>query len=514
MPSHQKTWRKPLVPVLFASLFAIPLFAQRGEIFSDRDTSRTTHQLYNILMAHREVEYFGIPAYFNSSKFGLTHDSVYSKHSGPFLEANLAPYYVVFKGRDLQHELLKRLCIAFEPQFTFRIYLTKSQSYPVRPPNFQPKFYFNYFIHKNLDSLTTRFSHLTLTVAHLSDGQPNKFFLDPVNKIVNLRSGNFSTNYLRLGYTFSQYLNPKTSTEDPDGWLSNIFWSASLAYQREMSFGKLLAFEKGQEEAGYGYNRLVSRLQFRSGNFLGVKALFSRYSQPAVYQAVEVPIIEQDTTVLHGLDSVKMYFIRPGIIVRKVDEMKRYHPRGYWNWMARLDHALVLDKKAVNRNGLDFIFELRNLNWRSFSFVAKCSWGRDYMNLRFEDNIQSYQLGISYNMDRYKVPYTKYLNAFNKGDVVTRDFERDAMLNQFKQRLPQIDDFQQPDTARVLYNAILEPRPVPPATVDLQGNAFTRPPCYRMENGKWKIVTTEAEKLKRIKKIGWYEAETFRYGGE
>ena len=506
-----KSWRLSLFTVAFTVIFISQAFSQEGDIFEPRDTSSSTQQLFNILMTHREVEYFATPVYFNSSKFGLSHDSVLTQHAAPFLEANVAPYYVMFKGRDLQPELLRRLCIAFEPQMTFRIYLTKSQSYPVRPPNFHPKFQINYFIHKNLDSINTRFQHLTLTIAHLSDGQPNPFFLDRANKIINLKSGNFSTNYLRLGYTFSQYLNPKSSIDDPDGWKQNIFWSAAIGYQREMSFGKVLAFEKGQDEAGYGRNRIVTRVQFRSGNFLGVRALLTRYSRPAIYQAVFVPIVERDTTLDQQGVPTKFNFVQPCILLQKVPEKRHIHPRGYWNWMARLDHCVVLDHNAVNRNSLDFIFEIRNLNWRSFSIISKCSWGRDFLNLRFEDRIQSYQLGISYNMDRYNVPYTKYLHALKKGQVVNRNFTLNSDLNAFSRKLPNIDNFDQTDSTRVLYGDKLDPRQTPPPTLDLGGHAFTKPPCFRFENGKWIVVTTEPAKLNRVKKAGWYNAETFKY---
>lgn len=510
MTKTSKDQRYLLSTIVCTAFLFARAFSQDSDIFQPRDTSRTTQQLFNILMAHREVEYFATPAYFNSSKFGLTHDSIYDSHSISFLEANVAPYYVMFKGRDLQHDLLQRLCIAFEPQMTFRVYLTKSQSYPVRPPNFHPKFLINYFIHGNLDSFTTRFQHLTLSIAHLSDGQPNPFFLDKVNKIVNLRSGNFSTNYLRLGYTFSQYLHPKSSIEDADGWQRNIFWSASMGYQREMSFGKVLAFEKGQDEAGYGRNRIVTRLQFRSGNFLGVRALLSRYHRPPVYQAVEVPILERDTMIDNQGVPIKLNFLQPCVMIQKIPESQRKRPRGYWNWMARFDHTIVLDKNAVNRNSLDFIFELRNLNWRSFSVISKFSWGRDYINLRFEDKIQSYQLGISYNMDRYNVPYTKYLQTLKKGDVVNANFNYSPELSAHKQKLPEIDHFAQNDSNRVLYDDQLNPRQTPPPTLDLGGSDFKKPPCFRFENGRWVIVTSDTEKLKRIKKAGWYDAETFR----
>lgn len=508
-----------LLPLLFA-IISTSLSAQlqpQGAVFPDRDNSEITRQLFNVLMAHREIEYFGLPLYFNSSQFGRTIDSVPTKHALPYFEANLAPYYVILKGRDLQRDWLKRFSIAFEPQMTFRIYLSKEQSFPVRPPNFQPKFFFNYFIHRKLDSLSTRFQHLTLVVAHLSNGQPNPFFLDSAKLVVNLKNGNFSTNYLRLGYTYSQYINPKLQVNDRDGWKSNAFWSAMIAYQREINIGTLLTFDEDMDVLGYGKNRIITRLQFRSGNFLGARAIFSSYDQPAVYQTVAVPVIERDTIVQRDGKTMAMFYIEPCHIVRKLAAEKRKHPKGYWNWMARLDHTLVLDEKAVNRSNADFIFELRNLNWRSFSLIAKCSWGRDYMNLRFGERIQSYQIGISYNMDRYKVPYTKYIEALEKGDVINLSNSRDRNLDRYKAKLPDVDSVA-PATAGVqsyvLYNKQLDARQQEPPTLDLHNGLFEKPPLYRFQNGAWKIVNNNRKKLNKIQKAGWYHADDLEYDSQ
>ncbi len=505
-----------LLPLLLCAFFAQLLPAQQVQdgVFPDRDHSPITKHLFNILMAHREVEYFGLPLYFNSSQFGRNQDSLPSRHTLPYFEANLAPYYVVLKGRDLQRDWLKRFSIAFEPQMTFRIYLSKGQSFPVRPPNFQPKFHFNYFVHKKLDSLTTRFSHLTLIVAHLSNGQPNPFFEDSINKVVNLKNGNFSTNYLRFGYTFSQYLNPKDEVSDRDGWKSNAFWSASVAYQREINIGTLLTFDEDMDILGYGRNRVVTRLQFRSGNFLGARALFSHYRQPAVYQAVAVPILERDTVVQRDGQEMKLCFVQPYYIVRKIEAKNNKSPKGYWNWMMRWDNALVLDKKAIHRNTADYVFELRNLNWRSFSFIAKCTWGRDYMNLRFGERIHAYQIGISYNMERYKVPYTKYIETLEQGDVIKLNNSRDPDLTENKDRLPDITGVAvspADEQSYTLYDSELRMRQTLPSAIQLDGSSFERPPCFRLVDGQWVIVTAEKSKLKKMGKRGWYRADDFDF---
>ncbi len=510
MCRSNKLWALALRSLLYLGTFSNLLFAQQpGDVFDNRDNSPVTKQLFNILMSQREVEYFATPLYFDSSKFGLTHDSVPASHTISFFEANLAPYYIMFKGRDMQRDWLKRLSVVFEPQMTFRIYLVKAQSYPVRPPNFHPKFHFNYFIHKKLEPFTTRFQYLTLTIAHLSNGQPRPFFLDPDKRIVNLRNGNFSTNYLRLGYTFSQYQNPKTDVDDPDGWRSNSNWSATVALQREMSIGKVLAFDTDLDAAGYGHYRLVTRLQFRSGNFRGLKALFSAYDQPAVFQALSVPIVERDSMVLRDGIEIQRCLLDRCYIIRKLDEVKNKHPRGYWNWMTRWDNTLVLDENAINRNSTDIVFELRNLNWRSFCLVAKCSWGRDYINLRFGENIQSYQIGISYNMDRYQVPYTKYVESFQAGDVINHNYTRNGELSDLGWE-SRIDTFttRQPYP---LYNMKLEERATPPPPLDLSGNLFAKPACFRFDDGAWKLITSERSKLKKVKKAGWYDPKSFEY---
>ncbi|MCB0576601.1 MAG: hypothetical protein KDC61_18735, partial [Saprospiraceae bacterium] len=72
-----------------------------------------------------------------------------------------------------------------------------------------------------------------------------------------------------------------------------------------------------------------------------MRAIFSSYDQPPVYQSVAAPIVERDTTVIRDGQSETLYYIRPYVIVQKLEAQSRKHPKGYWNWMARVDQAIV-----------------------------------------------------------------------------------------------------------------------------------------------------------------------------
>src|SRR5262245_53070776 len=91
MYRSKTSWPLALLFFYFSFFLSFRAFAQA---FPDRDTSLVSQQLFNILMAQREVEYFATPLYFTSNKFGQSMDSVPSRHGFPFFEANLAPYYV------------------------------------------------------------------------------------------------------------------------------------------------------------------------------------------------------------------------------------------------------------------------------------------------------------------------------------------------------------------------------------------------------------------------------------
>lgn len=129
-------------------------------------------------------------------------------------EANISPSFVIRKRKDA------RLMGVLTPQIIIRMY--NEDSYPVRTPSYIPQITF-YFLTGNKQAS----NKLTLLgrFAHHSNGQDGDFYNE--NSIINLMTGNFSTNFVELGFiksSFSDRLNAykffKSSIEiHPKNWM-------------------------------------------------------------------------------------------------------------------------------------------------------------------------------------------------------------------------------------------------------------------------------------------------------
>lgn len=102
-------------------------------------------------------------------------------------EGNLIPNYY------FRHARSYRLMGVVTPQFIIRMYDTRSA--PIRTPSYIPQFTLYYlFNDKNSIRKLSFFGRL----AHHSNGQDGPTFLE--NGELNLKSGDFSTNYFELGF--------------------------------------------------------------------------------------------------------------------------------------------------------------------------------------------------------------------------------------------------------------------------------------------------------------------------
>lgn len=103
-----------------------------------------------------------------------------------WFEGNLIPNFYIRQSQD------SRLMAVLTPQIILRMY--RDYSYPVRTPSYIPQITF-YYLPKNskLQSGIAFYGRL----AHHSNGQDGDFFLE--NGKINVKSGDFSTNYFELG---------------------------------------------------------------------------------------------------------------------------------------------------------------------------------------------------------------------------------------------------------------------------------------------------------------------------
>lgn len=109
-------------------------------------------------------------------------------------EANVNPSFIVRERKD------SKLMALLTPQITIRMY--DIESYPVRTPSYIPQMSFYYIASKKeaLNSLV-----LFGKIAHHSNGQDGEFYNE--DNSINLKTGNFATNFLEFGFIKTGYSN-------------------------------------------------------------------------------------------------------------------------------------------------------------------------------------------------------------------------------------------------------------------------------------------------------------------
>lgn len=136
-----------------------------------------------------------------------------------FMEAQIAPNYFIRLGSN------KRFSMAVSPRVIIR--MSDNQSLPIKTPSFMPAITGFHHIHipvLNKSKMTNwLFTNdhkyfLIYRIAHHSNGQKDEFFV-PGSKRINFSTGNFSTDYLELGF---QWLNTaeKMNTLSVNGRIS------------------------------------------------------------------------------------------------------------------------------------------------------------------------------------------------------------------------------------------------------------------------------------------------------
>ena len=109
-----------------------------------------------------------------------------------WFEANVMPDFIIRKSKNA------RLMGVITPQIIIRMY--QEESFPVRTPSYIPQITIYYA--PTPDPVKER-TILFGRIAHHSNGQEGDFYLP--GQVINLKAGNFSTNYLQAGAIRSRY---------------------------------------------------------------------------------------------------------------------------------------------------------------------------------------------------------------------------------------------------------------------------------------------------------------------
>lgn len=302
-------------------------------------------------------------------------------------EANLYYQVPIAMGRNQGSHFLQTSRVTFD--FGFNIRMAQEDSSPLIPNNniigltFENIIYnshtkdkakrknFGYSFENWYENNKDKDLHTVsanLSVHHFSNGQQDSLF---VNRTVdgenvrrnNYKSGDFSTNTINLGATYS-YLSKKR----------NLF-SANLAYQFDGNLVGPLSFTEEQKD-NYGQHRLMSFLQFRK---LG-KAKLGRHQH-------DTHDIVNDTRVPIVLKYYREYVIR-------------------WESEYILDSDLsqYISTSRKYRFNQHLYLQYTQPNWRAMGFVLHAYYGRDYSNVRYDMPIFAIMGGISINFNKYNPP--------------------------------------------------------------------------------------------------------------
>ena len=195
------------------------------------------------------------------------------------------------------------------------------------------------------------FYNLKLSARHYSNGQSGSSTYEDTatgERRNNYIDGNFSTNYISIALTKGIYKMP---TKTLHQW--------SLKYRMDGGVGGALSFDRDQENA-YGKNRIGLMYDYRSG-----------LKQNGMHKNFYYHVRSEFEYIMGNLDNFN---------ANLVNDTKKY----------RLSASLI--------------GEVSPLSQRHISFFAKMYYGRDYLNIRYDDIIFTSMVGIRFDIQKYFVP--------------------------------------------------------------------------------------------------------------
>lgn len=240
-----------------------------------------------------------------------------------WFEANLKPNFYIRQSKN------SRLVGVLTPQIIIRMY--QEESFPVRTPSYMPQITMYYSLYQKVSS---RSLSLFGRITHHSNGQEQPFYLD--NGDINLKSGNFSTNFLEVGllatninHYYNAYQFFKTSLEiHPKDLMQEELLGIFSAYRWNSAFSIFkLAPTNTHEKAGRPTISLKGEITWMLDRYNNLAALsgerfnlsFTFYYHPKFFE--DIGLFFQ---YYHGSDYYNIYFnhridmLRIGLMTEKL----------------------------------------------------------------------------------------------------------------------------------------------------------------------------------------------------
>ncbi|MCX7549560.1 hypothetical protein [Xanthomarina sp. F2636L] len=253
-------------------------------------------------------------AFINQSDSYITFPTDVGNIEPLLFEANLNPSFVIRKRKD------SKLMAILTPQIIIRMY--NEYSYPIKTPSYIPQISAFYLVN-NKSAL--EYSVLFGRLAHHSNGQDGAFYND--DGTINLESGNFSTNFIELGFIQTGYskslkaiktlrssieVHPKYWMQDElQGIYSGLRWHNAFT-----SFKFPLNGSENKKKAKYS---LKAETTFMLDNYNDLK-MFDLDRINAKFTFYYHPVFLEDigffVQFYHGMDYYNIYFNHQISIIR------------------------------------------------------------------------------------------------------------------------------------------------------------------------------------------------------
>ncbi len=342
----------------------------------DSDTT-IFHDMWNTFYSHKDYTYFA----------PLPFTSVNGKppQFSELFEAQLALPFPLFIGRDHQRLKTRASGLFVIPKNMSRMYLSDDEgksesSFPVRPLNFNPTLSYVHFIQKGkytnkcsdtyIGRKSHNYSYYFIDLAHFSNGQSDSAIRTGADHN-NHYTGNFSTNYLKVGLNFSSI-----------GDRSAIWFTHSYFYQWDMNLFGVFGYDDNQLKR-YGKHRVGGMFQLQSEAY----------------------------NIHRKRNNVKRYKCKLDGGYDARNRVKDFSD-WYFTWQLRAEPTFIagnLDnyfRRDKERLSMKFSAAIYPLNWRSLGMLVQYYYGRDYYNIRYDQKMSRFQIAFVVDPNKF-VPHNK-----------------------------------------------------------------------------------------------------------